>query len=59
VTTRRTPPRNPGRQDLEVAYVLAQDTLELCRQVIAETGDKLPVYTLVKLKKILEEGQEQ
>jgi hypothetical protein len=50
MTQRRSP-----RQDLDVAYVLAQETLQLCRQVIAESGDKLPVYTIVKLKQILGE----
>lgn len=52
MTQRRSP-----RQDLDVAYVLAQETLELCRQAIRETGDKLPVYTIVKLKQIL--GEEE
>ena len=53
MTQRRSP-----RQDLDVAYVLAQETLQLCRQVIAESGDKLPVYTIVKLKQILGEETE-
>jgi hypothetical protein len=53
VTTRKP------RMDLSVAYVQAQDTLDLCRQVIAEMGDKLPVYTIVKLKQILAQENEE
>lgn len=45
-------------RSLDVAYVQAQDTLQLVRQVLEESGDKLPVYTIVKLRQILAEKEE-
>lgn len=42
-----------ARRDLDVAYVLAQDTLQLCRDVLTVEGDIHPMYTIVKLREIL------